>query len=166
MSGHGTDMFYSKYHLQTVLYQVQTMLWYRNLHFGTYSVQTRPYTPRMALAGGKLSRAFFIIGYRHVCTVFRHASGTPIFGICLVYAWYIPSICHPDPYGWYIHGIYMGYTWYIHGNGYTMYIQGYTWYIHKVYGWYIHCISMVYHLTDIHGISLDIFGYPWIFLSF
>jgi hypothetical protein len=36
-------------------------------------------------------------------------AGTSIFGICLVYTWYIPCICSPI------------YTWYIHG--YTMYIK-------------------------------------------
>ena len=55
MSGHSTDMFYSEFHLQTVLYQVQTMLWYRNLPFGIYRFQTRIYTSKTALAGGKLS---------------------------------------------------------------------------------------------------------------
>ncbi len=33
------------------------------------------------------------------------ASGTPIFGICLEYAWYIPCICRCFTYTWYIHGI-------------------------------------------------------------
>ena len=35
--------------------QLQTMLWYRNWPFGTDSVQTRIYTLKTALAGGKLS---------------------------------------------------------------------------------------------------------------
>ncbi len=45
-------------HLNTVCtrqYQLQTMLWYRNWPFGTDSVQTRIYTLKTALAGGKLS---------------------------------------------------------------------------------------------------------------
>ncbi len=29
------------------------------------------------------------------------ASGTPIFGICMVYVWYIPYIWGPHPYVWY-----------------------------------------------------------------
>ena len=93
----------------------------------------------------------------------------PLF---LVYAWYMSGIYHTYcvlihmydmcmVYIWYI----FGYTMYIHHSGYTMYIQGYTWYIHKVYTWYIYGTSMVYHLTYIHGISLDILGYSRIFLS-
>ena len=87
---------------------------------------------------------WYMYGIYHIYVDLLH-----MYGICMVYVWYI-----------------LGYTIYMYSNGYTMYIQGYTWYIHNVYAWYMPGISMVYHLTDIHGISLDILGYPWIFLSF
>ena len=83
-------------------------------------------------------------------------------GIYLVYTIHMEMSSIWMVYTWYI----QGYTMYIHGNGYTMYIQGYTWYIHYVYARYMPGICLTYHLTDIHGISLDILGYPWIFLSF
>ncbi len=71
------------------------------------------------------------------------ASGTPIFGIYLVtvYTTYIPCICRPDRYTWYIL--------------YHVYPPG----IYVVYPW----LYMVYHLTYIHGIYVV---YPWIFLDF
>ena len=70
-----------------------------------------------------------------------------MYGICMVYVWYI-----------------LGYTIHMYSNGYTMYIQleGYTWsrvYPDSIYMTYL-CISMVYVFMDIHGISLDILGYP------
>ncbi len=92
------------------------------------------------------------------------ASGTPILGICLVYAWYIPCICKSPTYTRHIHKIckdipcifdipcisyILGYTMYIH-QVYTWYIHGYTWYI-------IWCISMLY--------TWYIVVYPWIFLA-
>ena len=116
----------------------------------------------------------YVHGTYMVCTfqginIYVHSSGTPIFGICLVYAWYIPCICKPQRYTWYIHGIskdipcisirldidgisldILGYTMYIH-QVYTLYIHGYTWYI-------IGCIYMVY--------TWYIVVYPWIFLAF
>ncbi len=87
------------------------------------------------------------------------SSGTPIPGICLEYAWYIPRICSPPSYAGYIHGIsldipcisirleihgisldILGYTMSVH-QVYTLYIHGYTWYIigciYMVYTWYI-----------------------------
>ena len=66
MSVHGSPLFILVHQrlymvctrLNTVctrLYQLQTMLWYRNWPFGTDTVQTRIYTLKTALAGGKLS---------------------------------------------------------------------------------------------------------------
>ncbi len=99
--------------------------------------------------------------------------------ICLEYAWYIPRVCSPPSYAWYIHGISLDipcisirlrldtsihgisesldilgswYTMYIHQAWvYTLYIHGYTWYI-------IGCIYMI--------CTWYIEVYPWIFLAF
>ncbi len=83
--------------------------------------------------------------------VMHLTSGTPILGICLAYAWYIPRICRPPAYAWYIHGISLDIpciSMYIHQTGYTWYILGYPWIYHVypssiyiVYPW----IYMVYH---------------------
>ncbi len=99
---------------------------------------------RLHLAAGWLKKQMMIATIAITHTVshtdsqpspFILSSGTPIFGICLEYAWYIPCICRCPTYTWYIHGIYLdipcisirvdddqtGYTWYI--LGYTMYIH-------------------------------------------
>ncbi len=88
------------------------------------------------------------IRYRRTTT-----SGTPIFSICLVYAWYIPCICRSHQYTWNICGIFIdihGYRMYIH----SVDIHSISLDIPRISTKYIHGISM-----DIHGISLDV--YTW-----
>jgi hypothetical protein len=96
----------------------------------------------------------------------RVTSGTPIFGICLVYTMYIPCICRPRRYYYGdIHGIFVVYPWIYHGYPTECIYMVYSWIYHVyrpsiylVYPW----IYMVYHLTHIvpytwyiRGISMD-----------
>ena len=78
------------------------------------------------------------------------SSGTPISGICLVYAWYIPCICRCPTYTWYIHGIYLD----IPCISIRLDIHGISWDILCISTKYIHGISV-----NIHGISFDV--YTW-----
>jgi hypothetical protein len=85
------------------------------------------------------------------------SSGTPIFGICLVYTTYIPCICRPHRYTWNLRGISMDIPRISNGVDIhrifmdiprisTRYRRGISMDIHgisfDVYTWYIHGISM------------------------
>ncbi len=124
--------------------------------------------------GFRISRDIFSIS-RDILSISRDirlwgtCPGGQVFRCVRVYSGHIGNIW--NPYFWYMPSspIYMEYTWYIHGytmdvqwSGYTWYIHGYTTYINQVYTWYhdILGISMVYHLTYMHGIHVV---YPWIF---
>jgi hypothetical protein len=74
-------------------------------------------------------------------------SGTPIFGICLVYTTYIPCICSPHQYTWNIHGISMDIPWISNGVD----IRGTSMDIPRISTKCIPGISM-----DIHGVSFDV----------
>ncbi len=91
----------------------------------------------------------------------QHSSGTPIFGICLEYASYIPRICRCPTYTWYmvypwIHHVYpsdwkyMVYSWIYHVYPPSIYMV-YPWIYMVYYLMYIHGIYVVYR-----GISMDI----------
>ncbi len=79
------------------------------------------------------------------------ASGTPISGICLVYAWYIPCICRSQWSTCYIRGISLD----IPCLSIRLDIHGISLNIHDISTKYIHGISMV-----IHCISFDV--YTWL----
>ena len=103
-----------------------------------------------------------------VCTYHLHNIWNPNFwympGICLVYTIHMVSSSICMVYVWYIHGIYLDIPYiskavdipciyHVYPSIYMVYTQS----IYMVYTW----IYMVYHLTYIHGISLDI---PCIYL--
>ncbi len=82
-----------------------------------------------------------------------------MYGISMVYLWYIPSIWRSLPYVWYIYGICMVYPWIYHTYVFQwifhVYPRMYMVYPDSIYMTYL-CLSMVYVFMDIHGISLDI----------
>jgi hypothetical protein len=104
------------------------------------------------------NQSFLSVRVKNCCLhipVFRvqkpcHTSGTPIFGICLVYTTYIPCVCRPLQYTWNVRGISIDIPWISNG----VYINGISMDIPLISTNYIPGISM-----DMHGISFDV--YTW-----